>query len=106
MVKASYRCARLPGARSRFLSVLRAGVNWRGQRESFVQSTLKDLERVSAPILVIWGRQDHVLPSAHANVVAKVVPQAKVVLFDSCGHLPQLERPDEFNSAMLKFLDE
>ena len=104
MVDASYQCAARPGSGRSFLSVLRNGVNWRGQLESLVRSTRDDLSRVLAPTLVIWGRQDHVLPPAHAQVVADIVPNAKLVFLDRCGHLPQLERADEFNSAVLKFL--
>jgi pimeloyl-ACP methyl ester carboxylesterase len=104
MVDASYQCAGRPGSGQSFLSVLRAGVNWRGQRGSFVQSTRDDLARISRPTLVIWGKQDHVLPPAHAQVVAKIVPNATLVFVDRCGHLVPLERPDEFNSAVLKFL--
>jgi pimeloyl-ACP methyl ester carboxylesterase len=106
MVDASYQCAARPGSGSSFLNVLRTGVNWRGQRESFVRLTRDDLSRISAPTLVIWGRQDRVLPSAHAQVIADIVPNAKLVFFEHCGHLLQLERPDEFNSVVLKFLAE
>ena len=106
MVDASYQCAARPGSGKSFLSVLRTGVNWRGQRESFVRSTRDDLARISAPTLVIWGKQDHVLPPAHARVVADIVPNARLVSFDRCGHLLQLERADEFNSVVLRFLAE
>ncbi len=104
MVDSSYQCAARPGSGRSFLSVLRTGVDWRGQRESLVRSTRGDLARISAPTLVIWGKQDHVLPPAHAQVVAEIVPKAQLIFFDHCGHLPQLERADEFNSAVLKFL--
>ncbi len=104
MVDASYQCVARSGSGKSFLSVLRTGVSWRGQRESFVRSTRDDLARISAPTLVIWGKQDHVLPPAHAQVVADIVPNAKLVFFDRCGHLPQLEHADEFNSVVLGFL--
>jgi pimeloyl-ACP methyl ester carboxylesterase len=106
MVEASYQCAARPGSGKSFLSVLRAGVNWKGQKRGFIRSTLDDLARISAPILVIWGRQDHVLTPKHAQVVTKVVPTAKLVFFDHCGHLPQLERINEFNTTVLEFLIE
>lgn len=106
MVDTSYECAARPGSGRSFLSLLRTGVNWRGQRETFVQSTRDDLSRIAVPTLVIWGRQDHVLPPAHARVVAETVPNTKLVFFDRCGHLPQLERPHEFNAAVLEFLAE
>jgi pimeloyl-ACP methyl ester carboxylesterase len=106
MVDASYDCARRPGSGKNFLSVLRAGVNWHGQIGSVVRATIDDIAHISAPTLVIWGRQDHVLPPVHAQVVVEMVPNAKLVFFERCGHLPQLERSDEFNSVVLEFLAE
>jgi 4,5:9,10-diseco-3-hydroxy-5,9,17-trioxoandrosta-1(10),2-diene-4-oate hydrolase len=106
MVDASYQCAVRPGSGSSFLAVLRTGVDWHGQRKSFVRLTREDLSRISVPTLVIWGRQDHVLPPAHAQVIADIVPNTKLVFFEHCGHLLQLERPDEFNSLVLEFLAE
>jgi pimeloyl-ACP methyl ester carboxylesterase len=104
MVDSGFRRSKLPGYSKSFASLLRAGVDWRGQRGIIVRSTLEDLGHVVAPTLVIWGRQDRVLPPSHAMVVARALPGARVVFFDHCGHLPQIERPQEFNSAVLDFL--
>jgi 4,5:9,10-diseco-3-hydroxy-5,9,17-trioxoandrosta-1(10),2-diene-4-oate hydrolase len=41
---------------------------------------------------------------AHAHVAEKKIPDAQLHIFDPCGHFPQLERPEEFNSLVLKFL--
>lgn len=56
------------------------------------------------PVLVVWGRQDKLLPVAHADVAAKNLPNATVKLFDDCGHSPVLEYPQEFNALLLEFL--
>ena len=104
MVDLGYRRSTSPGWGRGLTSLVRLGVDWRGQREGVVESTLDDLKHVAAPTLVIWGKQDRVLPPSHALVVAKALPHAKLVFFDHCGHLPQIERAQEFNSTVLGFL--
>jgi pimeloyl-ACP methyl ester carboxylesterase len=104
MVDSGFRRSKLPGYSRSFASLLRAGVDWRGQRDIIVKSSLEDLRHVVAPTLVIWGRQDRVLPPSHARVVARALPEARLVFFDHCGHLPQIERPQDFNAAVLDFL--
>jgi pimeloyl-ACP methyl ester carboxylesterase len=61
--------------------------------------------RYQGPVLVIWGRQDAVLPVAAAADAREVMPQAQIQLIDDCGHLPMIERPDAFLAALLPFLD-
>jgi pimeloyl-ACP methyl ester carboxylesterase len=104
MVDSGFRRSKFPGYSKSFASLLRAGVDWRGQRDIIVRSSLEDLRHVVAPTLVTWGRQDRVLPPSHAMVVARALPGARLVFFDHCGHLPPIERPQEFNSAVLDFL--
>ncbi|MEO0972949.1 MAG: alpha/beta fold hydrolase [Pseudomonadota bacterium] len=47
------------------------------------------------PALVLWGQEDRVLPVEDAQVFARLLPQAEVVLLPQTGHLPMLERPRE-----------
>ena len=41
---------------------------------------------------------------AHAQVAEDKIPDTQLEIFDPCGHFPQLERPDEFNSIVMNFL--
>ena len=50
--------------------------------------------RYQGPVLVVWGRQDAVLPMTSAADAREVMPQAQIQLIDQCGHLPMIERPD------------
>jgi len=59
---------------------------------------------VRAATLVLWGRDDALIPLASAERFQKAIPGAKLVVFDQCGHIPQIEKPQEFNKALLKFL--
>jgi pimeloyl-ACP methyl ester carboxylesterase len=58
-----------------------------------------------APVLAIWGRDDAVLPIHHLAGAKDVFPQAEVRIIERCGHLPMIERTEEFLAAMLPFLD-
>jgi pimeloyl-ACP methyl ester carboxylesterase len=42
---------------------------------------------------------------ASAADAREVMPQARIQIIDQCGHLPMIERPDEFLAALLPFLD-
>lgn len=61
---------------------------------------------VTAPTLLIWGRNDIVTPPEAADQFMRSLPDARIVWFDECGHTPMIERPDEFARAMLGFTDE
>lgn len=62
------------------------------------------LRRVSAPALVVWGRQDGILPPAYAERWATLLG-ARIAWIDGCGHLPPVERPAAFADAVESFLD-
>ena len=62
------------------------------------------LHRVTAPTLVIWGKQDALVPVIYAEEFGKRVAGAKVALIDNCGHIPQLEQPAETLAHVKEFL--
>ena len=57
------------------------------------------------PTLLVWGDEDRILPASHLEQARTVFPHAEVHLFEKCGHMPQIEREDEFVSVVSKFLD-
>ena len=54
--------------------------------------------------MIIWGRQDRIIPVAHAQVARNGIPNAELHILDSCGHGPYFEHPEEFNRLVLEFL--
>ena len=88
-----------------FVNALRSGVTLGGVKSSVRDYWVAKAPRYQGPVLVIWGRQDAVLPVAAAADAREVMPQAQIQLIDDCGHLPMIERPDEFLGALLPFLD-
>jgi pimeloyl-ACP methyl ester carboxylesterase len=54
---------------------------------------------------MIQGAEDRVTPlAANAARLAEVVPGARLVVLDGCGHLPELEMPERVNDLIRDFL--
>jgi pimeloyl-ACP methyl ester carboxylesterase len=104
LVEQTFKLATLSGASRALLATLRAGIGIRGQRANLIRPLIESAAHVTAPTLVIWGRQDRIIPVAHAHIAAKTIPGARLEIFDHCGHMPQLEHPDKFNALVLEFL--
>jgi pimeloyl-ACP methyl ester carboxylesterase len=58
---------------------------------------------VTAPTLLVWGRQDVVTPPEAAEEFLRLLPDARIVWLDRCGHAPMMERPEEFARAVVEF---
>lgn len=56
------------------------------------------------PTLIIWGREDLLTPLAMGERFKKEISHSELIVFDKCGHVPQLEQAAQFNAALLKFL--
>jgi 4,5:9,10-diseco-3-hydroxy-5,9,17-trioxoandrosta-1(10),2-diene-4-oate hydrolase len=75
-----------------------------GLARHLVKSIVNNLDRINAPTLVLWGQQDEIVPPDHSHIVLRGIPQARLPLFQECGHLPMIERPTEFNAVVGEFL--
>jgi pimeloyl-ACP methyl ester carboxylesterase len=64
---------------------------------------LDRLERIRVPTLVVWGRDDLVVPAADAAGFVDRIPGSRLVVFDDCGHVPMTERPVRFNRLLAEF---
>jgi pimeloyl-ACP methyl ester carboxylesterase len=56
------------------------------------------------PALIVWGRQDKVIPLAEGERLARLLPQAKLVVLEDINHAPHLEDSRTFNRLLLEFL--
>jgi 2-hydroxy-6-oxonona-2,4-dienedioate hydrolase len=63
-----------------------------------------ELGSIHAPTLAVWGRNDGLTPLAMGERFEKGIAGAKIVVFDQCGHIPQMEKAAEFNRTLLEFL--
>jgi pimeloyl-ACP methyl ester carboxylesterase len=63
------------------------------------------LEEIEVPTLIIWGRNDRVVPvPAALKYKERIGENAELEIFDECGHIPQVERPVRFNRVVDRFL--
>jgi proline iminopeptidase len=62
------------------------------------------LPSITAPTLVTVGRTDWVTPVSHAQVMADLIPNSKLVVFEKSGHSPQFEEYDLFQETMREFV--
>jgi pimeloyl-ACP methyl ester carboxylesterase len=62
------------------------------------------LPRVTNPTLVVWGREDRIVPVECGELYRRALPNARLTVLERCGHLPPIEQPDAFARLVLDFL--
>lgn len=62
------------------------------------------LKNIRVPTLVVAGSRDPIVPSAQAQLIARHLPQAELVLLDGVGHLPMAERSQIYDDTMIRWL--
>lgn len=98
-----YRLRYLPpmrykGFKRALLSTLRTGI-LTGMSESY-----RRVGEQKRPVLLIWGREDRVIPFSTNEQVRKAMPQAEFRAIDEAGHIPHYERPEIVNRILIEFL--
>jgi pimeloyl-ACP methyl ester carboxylesterase len=78
-----------------------AALRGRAQRPDYQDS----LSRVQVPALVLVGDEDAFTPLDQAELIRNLIPGSELVVIRRAGHLPGLEQPETFNTALLAFLD-
>lgn len=64
----------------------------------------KPPHRVRQPVLLLWGREDRLIPVEHGRRYEALIPGATLKVFDDTGHMLPLARTKEFVDATLDFL--
>lgn len=104
MVDFYYELFSQPGAQQAFLTTLRVSGSINGLREMVLGSIQRGLKRLNASTLIVWGRQDEIFPLEHAHSAHRSLPDSRLKILDECGHLPPMEKPEQFNQIVLDFL--
>lgn len=63
------------------------------------------MSRITAPTLIVGGKQDLVVPSAALATAQQTISNSQLVLMENCGHVPMIEQPAAYNQVVQKFLD-
>ncbi|MEC4807281.1 MAG: alpha/beta fold hydrolase [Jaaginema sp. PMC 1079.18] len=72
----------------------------------FAPSVIQILPQLQIPILLLWGRQDRMVPFALAERFIPLNPRLTFVEIDPAGHCPHDECPDRFNAILQNWLQE
>ena len=74
--------------------------------DALMRHSFRDnLERIEIPVLIVWGRNDILVPVEDAEMYEHLIGEnARSVIFDDTGHLPMLERPGRFNELLAAFI--
>ncbi len=62
-----------------------------------------DLDRVNMPSLLIWGREDRIVPVEYGRALEKRLADAELLVIEDTGHLPHIEEPKLTNRAISDF---
>lgn len=94
----------IPEAKKATLKAIRSGMGLLGLSGRMM--VLDRLRSFMKSLLIVWGREDRIIPVSHAYRAQRVLAKSTVHVIPYCGHWPQLERSQEFNSLVLRFLED
>jgi pimeloyl-ACP methyl ester carboxylesterase len=63
----------------------------------------KWLHRIGVPVQIIWGEEDRLLPVQFVETYKTLLPRARVAIIKNAGHLPHVEKPQEFCDLVARF---
>jgi pimeloyl-ACP methyl ester carboxylesterase len=65
----------------------------------------REAHLIKQPTLIIWGEQDLEIPLSDGEHLHEEIPNARLIVFRRCGHLPQEEYPHEFAGLVTDFVN-
>jgi pimeloyl-ACP methyl ester carboxylesterase len=66
--------------------------------------SVKDLAQVTVPVAIVQGERDEFIKPEHAAYLAETLPNAELIMLPAVSHFAPLQRPEQFNSAIVRFL--
>lgn len=69
------------------------------------EDTIKAYESINIPVLIIWWKNDPIMPSRHAEKLAEVIPNSNMITFPKCGHIPHEEETLKTFTVMDEWLN-
>jgi 4,5:9,10-diseco-3-hydroxy-5,9,17-trioxoandrosta-1(10),2-diene-4-oate hydrolase len=103
-INLSHRMSLLPGAQQALLRTIRANIDILGARRSEVAAIRNNLHLIDVPVLIMWGKEDRVIPVSAAYIAYRDLPNSTLHVFSRCGHAPHYEKHEEANELLLQFL--
>ncbi|MFK0033696.1 alpha/beta fold hydrolase [Pseudomonas monteilii] len=104
MVQARYEASARPGAQDALRKLIpKPAADGPTTVKGFPAAALA---KITAPTLVVHGREDRVVPPQCGLLIANSIPDADLHLFGRCGHWVQSEQPRRFVALVRDFLSE
>jgi pimeloyl-ACP methyl ester carboxylesterase len=75
-----------------------------GTTHKWLDTTL--IQRVSCPTLILWGKEDKIIPVNHAERFHRDIRNSRVIIYSPCGHVPMVECVADVNRDMQQFFSE
>jgi 4,5:9,10-diseco-3-hydroxy-5,9,17-trioxoandrosta-1(10),2-diene-4-oate hydrolase len=104
LIEARVQIAKLPGISKAVLTVMRRYSTIFGLRSRFIKHGMEVISSITFPVLIVWGENDPVFPVSHAYTGREKLKNAQVHVLQNCGHMAQIEHPDQFNDIVGDFL--
>jgi pimeloyl-ACP methyl ester carboxylesterase len=104
-IETAVKIARQPDFAAVYLETARALGGVRGVAPRWRRELLPRVAKLGKPTMLLWGERDLILPSLHLAAAREVFPHAQAHVFPATGHMPQIERPDEFAALVRPLLE-
>ncbi len=63
-----------------------------------------DLAKIVVPVVIVQSEHEEFIKREHAEFLAEAIPDADLIVFDGVSHFAPLQRPEQFNTAILEFV--
>jgi pimeloyl-ACP methyl ester carboxylesterase len=87
-----------PGARYALLQTAKQCI------PSNIDGIIAKLPTLTVPTLIVWGRQDQVIPFKVGQLLHQLIPNSNLEVIEECGHVPHEEKPAETVALISRFL--
>jgi pimeloyl-ACP methyl ester carboxylesterase len=77
--------------------MIRTARNWSASRIE------REASLIRQPTMLVWGDDDNHIPIQHARRLRDTMPNARLIVFRNCGHLPPAEYPEKFVEVVADF---
>jgi pimeloyl-ACP methyl ester carboxylesterase len=100
---------RIPGFVARDILRISAEHRWVTQRAIDTMLTGKDttdslLQEMKMPVLILWGKEDHITPLDEGKKMQQLIPESKLLVYDGCGHLAPEQCAAAMGPTLVEFL--
>ncbi|GGL47230.1 alpha/beta fold hydrolase [Nocardia jinanensis] len=102
-IQLGYRLARRPDGTRVLLETVTALGGPRGTYAGWRAALLEVVADRAVPTLIVWGDKDRLFPAAHLDAARTRLPHVRTHLLRNTGHVPQIERADEFAALATEF---